>query len=77
MSPEAKIRAWCEAVTGLWSLALATGLGLFALVLGPATKLECAEAQPLIPSLIAETSPQRPDSHRASASGTASNAGRA
>jgi uncharacterized membrane protein YoaK (UPF0700 family) len=32
--------AWCEAVTGLWSLALPTGLGLFALALGLAIKPE-------------------------------------
>jgi uncharacterized membrane protein YoaK (UPF0700 family) len=69
--------AWCEAVTGLGSLALPTGLGLFALLLGLATKLDKPQAQPPIASLVAETSPQRPESHRASASGTASNAGRA
>jgi uncharacterized membrane protein YoaK (UPF0700 family) len=35
--------AWCEAVIGLWSLALPTGLALFALVLGLAAKPEGAQ----------------------------------
>jgi hypothetical protein len=36
--------AWCEAVTGLWSLALPTGLALCALALGLQAK-QLAQAQ--------------------------------
>jgi uncharacterized membrane protein YoaK (UPF0700 family) len=38
--------AWCEAVAGLWSLALPAGLALVALALGFVTKLDAAQRQP-------------------------------
>jgi uncharacterized membrane protein YoaK (UPF0700 family) len=42
--------AGCQAVTGLWSLALPAGLALVALVIAVAAKLDGSEAQPLIPA---------------------------
>lgn len=69
--------AGCQALAGLWSLALPTGLGLVALVMAAAAKLDGAQGHLLIPGLAAETKPEPSDSHRASASETASNAGRA
>jgi uncharacterized membrane protein YoaK (UPF0700 family) len=42
--------AGCQAVTGLWSLALPTGLALVALVIAVAAKLDGSQAQPLIPA---------------------------
>jgi uncharacterized membrane protein YoaK (UPF0700 family) len=56
------VGAGCQAVAGLWSLALPAGLALVALAMAVAAKLE--------------TSPQLGDSHRASAPGTTSNAER-
>jgi uncharacterized membrane protein YoaK (UPF0700 family) len=69
--------AGCQAAAGLWSLALPAGLALVALAMAVASKLDGAQAQPLNPRLVAEMGPQRSGSHRANASGTASNAGRA
>jgi uncharacterized membrane protein YoaK (UPF0700 family) len=68
--------AWCQAVAGLWSLALPAGLALVALAMAVAAKLDGAQAHPLSPRLVVETSPQRADSYRASGSGTTSDAGR-
>ena len=69
--------AGCQAVAGLWSLALPGGLALVALAMAVAAKLDGAQPQTLIPRLVAKTSSQRPGSHRASASEKTSNAGRA
>jgi uncharacterized membrane protein YoaK (UPF0700 family) len=52
--------AGCQAIAGLWSLALPTGLALVALAMAVAARLDGAQAQPFIPRLVAETS------HRAS-----------
>jgi uncharacterized membrane protein YoaK (UPF0700 family) len=41
--------AECQAVTGLWSLALPAGVGLVALAIAVAAKLDGSEAQPLMP----------------------------
>src|SRR5467141_3554694 len=68
--------AGCQAVAGLWSLALPAGLALVALAMAFAVRVESAQARPFIPRLLAEANPQRAGSHRASASGTASNVGR-
>lgn len=73
--------AGCQAVVGLWSLALPAGLALVAVAMAVAAKLDGAQVPLRIPRLIGESSPQPqpqpPDSHRASASGTTSNAGSA
>jgi uncharacterized membrane protein YoaK (UPF0700 family) len=42
--------AGCQAVTGLWSLALPAGLALVALAIAVAAKLDGSQAQPLIPA---------------------------
>jgi len=42
--------AGCQAVTGLWSLALPAGLALVALVIAVGAKLDGSRAQPLIPA---------------------------
>jgi uncharacterized membrane protein YoaK (UPF0700 family) len=42
--------AGCQAVTGLWSLALPTGLVLVALAIAVAANLDSSQAQPLIPA---------------------------
>jgi uncharacterized membrane protein YoaK (UPF0700 family) len=55
------VGAGCQAVAGLWSLALPAGLALVALAMGVTTKLDA--------------SPQLGTSHLVSASGTTSNAG--
>jgi uncharacterized membrane protein YoaK (UPF0700 family) len=68
--------AGCQAVAGLWSLALPAGLALVALAMAFAVRVESAQARPFIPRLLAEANPQRAGSHRASASGTASDVGR-
>jgi uncharacterized membrane protein YoaK (UPF0700 family) len=68
--------AWCQAVAGLWSLALPAGFALVALAMAVAAKLDGAQAHPISPRLVVETSPQRADSYRASGSGTTSDAGR-
>ena len=70
------IGAGCQAVVGLWALALPAGLALVALAMAVAAKLDGAQAHPLSHRLVVETSPQRADSYRASGSGTISNAGR-
>ena len=62
--------AGCQAIAGLWSLAVPASLALVALVMA------AADHQSLVPRL-AEKIPQPLDSHRASAPGKASNAGRA
>ena len=61
------IGAGCQAVVGLWALALPAGLALVALAMAVAAKLDGAQAHPLSPRLVVETSPQRADSYRASA----------
>jgi uncharacterized membrane protein YoaK (UPF0700 family) len=48
--------AGCQAVAGLWSLALPAGLALVALAMAVAARLDGAQAAPLIPRLVAETS---------------------
>ena len=63
--------AGCQAIAGLWSLAVPASLALVALVMA------VADHQSPLPPLLAETIPQPSDSHRASAPGKASNAGRA
>jgi uncharacterized membrane protein YoaK (UPF0700 family) len=68
--------AGCQAVAGLWSLTLPAALALVALAMAFAVKLEGAQAQPLIPRFLPETSPQRAGSLRVSASGTASDVSR-
>jgi uncharacterized membrane protein YoaK (UPF0700 family) len=68
--------AACQAIAGLWSLTLPAGLALVALAIAFAVELDGAQAQPFVPRLLPETSPQRAGSHRASATGTASNVGR-
>jgi uncharacterized membrane protein YoaK (UPF0700 family) len=68
--------AGCLAVAGLWALTLPAGLALVALTMAFAVELEGGHAQPFIPRLLAETSPQRAGSHGVSATGTASNVGR-
>ena len=68
--------AGCEAVAGLWSLALPAGLALVALAMAFAVRVDSAQARPFISRLLAEANPQRAGSHRASASGTASDVGR-
>jgi uncharacterized membrane protein YoaK (UPF0700 family) len=68
--------AGCQAVAGLWSLTLPAGLALVALAMAFAVTGEGAQAQPFILRFLAGTNPQRAGSHRASASGTASNVGR-
>src|SRR5205823_4534365 len=40
--------AGCQAITGLWSLALPTGLALVALAIAVAAKLDGSQAYPLI-----------------------------
>jgi uncharacterized membrane protein YoaK (UPF0700 family) len=50
------VGAWCQAVAGLWSLALPAGLALVALAMAVGAKLDGAQAPPLIPRLVAETS---------------------
>ena len=42
--------AGCQAITGLWSLALPAGLALVALAIAVAAKLNGSQAQPLIPA---------------------------
>jgi uncharacterized membrane protein YoaK (UPF0700 family) len=42
--------AGCQAVIGLWSLALPAGLALVALAIAAAAKLDGSQAQPLIPA---------------------------
>jgi uncharacterized membrane protein YoaK (UPF0700 family) len=42
--------AGCEAVTGLWSLALPAGLALVALAIAVAARLDGSQVQPLIPA---------------------------
>ena len=69
--------AGCQAVAGLWSLALPASLALVALAMALAAKLDGAQAPPLTPRLVGDTHLQRGDSHHASASWAASNAGRA
>jgi uncharacterized membrane protein YoaK (UPF0700 family) len=68
--------AGCQAVAGLWSLTLPAGLALVALAMAFAVTREGAQAQPFILRFLAGRNPQRAGSHRASASGTASNVGR-
>ena len=68
--------AACQAIAGLWSLTLPAGLALVALAMAFAVTGEGAQAQPFILRFLAGTNPQRAGSHRASASGTASNVGR-
>jgi uncharacterized membrane protein YoaK (UPF0700 family) len=47
--------AGCQALVGLWSLALPAGLALVALAMAVAARLDGAQARPLIPHLVAET----------------------
>jgi uncharacterized membrane protein YoaK (UPF0700 family) len=68
--------AGCQAVASLWSLTLPAGLALVALAMAFAVTGEGAQAQPFILRFLAGTNPQRAGSHRASASGTASDVGR-
>jgi uncharacterized membrane protein YoaK (UPF0700 family) len=70
------IGAGCQAVVGLWALALPAGLALVALIMAVAAKLDGAQAHPLSPRLLVETNPQRADSYSASGPGTTSNVGR-
>jgi uncharacterized membrane protein YoaK (UPF0700 family) len=68
--------AGCQAVAGLWSLTLPAGLALVALAMAFAVELDGAQARSFVPRLLSETSPRRAGSHRASASGAASDVGR-
>jgi uncharacterized membrane protein YoaK (UPF0700 family) len=68
--------AGCQAVAGLWSLTLPAGLALVALAMAFAVELDGAQAGSFVPRLLSETSSQRAGSHRARASGAASNVGR-
>jgi uncharacterized membrane protein YoaK (UPF0700 family) len=69
--------AGCQAFAGLWSLMLPTYLSLVALAMALAADFDGAKSHVPTPRLVAEAGPQSAESHHGTASGTASNAGRA